>query len=90
MYDQFCPEPTVWLRLEAAVITSCQFKSTIYKSSYNLLSLDMNYNIQVVRSINRQDQGVSQSQTAANSRHQGREKKDKNKHVQNKQTNLRD
>ena len=38
----------------------------------------------------RKVQGVSQSQAAANSRHQEKEKKDTNQRVQNKQTNLRE
>ena len=39
---------------------------------------------------NRQVQGAPQSQTEANPRHQEEEKKDKNIHAQNKQTNVRE
>ena len=42
------------------------------------------------KKVNRQIQGMPQSQTAANPRHQEEEKKDKNIHVQNKQTNVRE
>ena len=42
------------------------------------------------KKINRKVQGVPQSQTAANLRHQEEEKNDKNYHVQNKQTNARE
>ena len=40
--------------------------------------------------VNRKVQGMPQSQTAANPRHQEEEKKDKNIHAQNKQTNVRE
>ena len=43
-----------------------------------------------VKTVNRKVQGVPQSQTAANPRHQEEEKNDKNEHVQNKQTNARE
>ena len=39
--------------------------------------------------VNRKVQGMPQSQTAAKSRHQEEEKKDKNIHAPNKQTNVR-
>ena len=37
------------------------------------------------KKVNRKDQGMPQSQTAANPRHQEEEKKDKNIHARNKQ-----
>ena len=40
--------------------------------------------------VNRKVQGMPQSQTAANPRHQEEEKKDKNICAQNKQTNVRE
>ena len=40
--------------------------------------------------VNRNVRGMPQSQTAANPRHQEEEKKDKNIHAQNKQTNVRE
>ena len=42
------------------------------------------------KKVNRKVQEVSQSQIAANSWHQEEEKKDKNLHVQNKQTNAQE
>ena len=42
------------------------------------------------KKVNRKVRGMSQSQTAANPRHQEEEKQDKNIHVQNKQTNVRE
>ena len=42
------------------------------------------------RKVNRKVQGMPQSQTAANPRHQQEENKDKNIHAQNKQTNVRE
>ena len=42
------------------------------------------------RKVNRKVQGVPQSQTAVNPRHQEEEKNDKNEYVQNKQTNARE
>ena len=42
------------------------------------------------KKVNRNVEGVPQSQTAANPRHQKEEKNDKNQHVQNKQTNARE
>ena len=42
------------------------------------------------KKINRNVQGMPQSQTAANPRHQEEEKKDKNIHAQNKQTHVRE
>ena len=44
----------------------------------------------VKKKINIKVQGVPQSQTAANPRHQEETKNDKNSHVQNKQTNARE
>ena len=43
-----------------------------------------------IKRVNRKIQGMSQSQIAANPRHQEEEKKDKNIHAQNKQTNVRE
>ena len=43
-----------------------------------------------LKKVNRKVQGKPQSQTAANLRHQEEEKKDKNIHAQNKQTNVRE
>ena len=40
--------------------------------------------------VDRRFKGMPQTQTAANSRHQEEEKKDKNIHAQNKQTNVRE
>ena len=40
--------------------------------------------------VNRKVQGVQQSQTTANPRHQEEEKNDKNQHSQNKQANARE
>ena len=51
-------------------------------------SNDSRYIIQW-KKVNRKVQGVPQSQTAANPRHQEEETNDKNQHVQNKQTNAR-
>ena len=42
------------------------------------------------KKVNRKVQGMPQSQTAAKPRHQEEEKKDKNTHAQNKQTNARE
>ena len=42
------------------------------------------------KEVNRKVQGMHQSQTSANLRHQEEEKKDKNIHAQNKQTNVRE
>ena len=42
------------------------------------------------KEVNRKVQGMPQSQTAANPRHQEGEKKDKNIHAQNTQTNVRE
>ena len=42
------------------------------------------------KKVNRKVQGIPQSQTAANHRHQKEDKKDKNIDVQNKQTNVRE
>ena len=42
------------------------------------------------KNVNRKVQGMPQSQTAANPRHQEEEKKDKNIHARNKQTNVRE
>ena len=42
------------------------------------------------KTVNRNVQGMPQSQTAANPRHQEEEKKDRNIHAQNKQTNVRE
>ena len=44
----------------------------------------------VCKKVNRKVQGMPQSQTAANPRHQEEEKVDKNIHAQNKQTNVRE
>ena len=43
-----------------------------------------------IKKVNRKGQGIPQSQTAANPRQQEEEKKDKNIHAQNKQTNVRE
>ena len=48
----------------------------------------MNYRAKPIQ-VNRKVQGMPQSQTAASPRHQEEEKKDKNIHAQNKQTNVR-
>ena len=40
--------------------------------------------------VNRKVKDIPQSQTAANPRHQEEEKKDKNIHAKNKQTNVRE
>ena len=57
----------------------------------NLLELTDNENTRdSKKNINRKVQGVPQSQTAANPQQQEEEKNDKNKHVQNKQTNARE
>ena len=40
--------------------------------------------------VNRKIQGMPQSQNAPNPRHQEEEKKDKNIHAQNKQTNVQE
>ena len=42
------------------------------------------------KNVNRKVQGMPQSQTAANLRHQEEEKKDKNTYAQNKQANVRE
>ena len=42
------------------------------------------------KKVKRKVQGMPQSQTATNPRHQEEEKKDKNIHAQNKQTNVRE
>ena len=42
------------------------------------------------KKVNRKVQGMPQSQTAAKPLHQEEEKKDKNIHTQNKQTNVRE
>ena len=44
----------------------------------------------ISKKVNRKVQGMPQSQTAANPRHQEEEKKDKNVHAQNKQTNVQE
>ena len=41
-----------------------------------------------IKTVNRKVQGMPQSQTTANPRYQEEEKKDKNIHAQNKQTNV--
>ena len=46
--------------------------------------------LESLKTVNRKVQGVPQSQIAANPRLQEEEKKDKNEHVQNKQTNARE
>ena len=46
--------------------------------------------ISLCNKVKRKVQGIPQSQTAANPRHQEEEKKDKNIHTQNKQTNVRE
>ena len=65
----------------------------------HLLTVTPSVNIKNLKKVNRNVQGMPQSQTAANSRHQEVEKKDKkhtrakqikNIHAQNKQTNVRE
>ena len=46
--------------------------------------------MQRAKKVDRKIQGMPQSQTAANPRHQEEEKKDKNIHAQNKQTEMRE
>ena len=48
------------------------------------------YFVLLSRQVNRKFQGMPQSQTAVNPRHQEEEKKDENTHAQNKQTNVRE
>ena len=58
---------------------------TAHDCMYSILSIKI-----VEKKVNRKVQGMPQSQTAANPRHQEEEKKDKNMHAQNKQTNVRE
>ena len=46
--------------------------------------------VRALQKVNRNIQGVPQSQAAANPRHQEEEKKDTDQRVQNKQTNARE
>ena len=58
----------------------CQFKQNL------LAAVNVNSN----KDVNRKVQAMPQSQIAVNPRHQEEEKKDKNIHAQNKQTNVRE
>ena len=73
----------------------CQWKCPPTKTSKSVVSI-FNKGFDVIwyvgsswKKVNRKVQGMPQSQTAANPRHQEEEKKDKNIHAQNKQTNVR-
>ena len=54
------------------------------------IAIYSNQYIKWIKKVNTKVQGMPQSQSAANPRHQEEEKKEKKKHAQKKQTNVRE